>query len=38
MTDLAYRAVAVIGQHIHNDGHAARPVALELDLIVVDAF
>ena len=38
VADLAYRAVAVVGQYIHNDGHAAGAVALEGDLLVVDAF
>ena len=38
MADLADRAVAVVGKHIDDNGDAAGAVALEGDLLVVDAF
>src|SRR5262249_9177455 len=33
LADLAGGAVAVVGQHVHHDGHAVRPVALVGDLL-----
>ncbi len=36
--DLAHRAVPVVGQHVHQDRHATRPVALEGYLLVAHAF
>jgi len=38
VTDLAHRAVAVVGHDIDDDGDAPRAVTLEADLLVVDAF
>ena len=38
MTNLAHGAVAIVGQRLHDDRHAAGPVALEGDLFVAHAF
>ena len=38
MADFADCAVAVVGEDVHDDGHAAGAVALEGDLFVAHAF
>src|ERR1700677_3373602 len=37
MPDLADRPVAVVGRHIYNNGHAARPIPLERNFLVAHA-
>ena len=38
MAHFAHRAVAVVGQHVHDERNAAGAVALERDFLVVHAF
>src|SRR5215475_9148970 len=34
MADFAYRAITVVGRCFHDDGHTARAIALEGDLLI----